>query len=115
MFSEIDKKKIILDKKRPLSPNTIKSIREKLFLDWNYNSNAIEGNTLTLFESKVVLEGITIGGKTLREHLEIINHQDAILFIEEIVSNNEKFSEIQIKNIHKLVLKGINNDFATES
>lgn len=112
MFTEIDNKKAKLDSLRPLPPNTLKSIREKLLLDWNYNSNAIEGNTLTLIETKVVLEGITIGGKTLREHLEIINHQEAILYVEDIVRNNERFSETQIKNIHKLVLKGMNDEFA---
>ncbi len=51
--------------KRPLSPITVKSIRDKLLLDWTYNSNAIEGNTLTLVETKVVLEGIAIGGKSM--------------------------------------------------
>lgn len=112
MFELIDNKKNELNTKRPLSPNTIKSIRDKLLLDWTYNSNAIEGNTLTLVETKVVLEGITIGGKTLREHLEIINHKDAILYIEEIVQNEQKFSEMLIKNIHRLVLKGINDEFA---
>lgn len=47
---------------------TVQSLREKLFLEWTYNSNAIEGNTLTINETKVVLEGITVGGKTMREH-----------------------------------------------
>ncbi|MBL4935540.1 Fic family protein [Clostridium sp. YIM B02515] len=112
MFEEIDRKKLLLDSKRPLPQYTIKSIREQLNLEWTYNSNAIEGNTLTLMETKVVLEGITIGGKTLREHLEVINHRDAILYVEEIVKNNEPFSEWQIKNIHRLVLKGINDEYA---
>lgn len=112
MFREIDNKKLKIDKKRPLPEYTIKSLREKLFLEWTYNSNAIEGNTLTLMETKVVLEGITIGGKTLREHLEVINHKEAILYIEDIVKNKEEFSEWQIKNIHRLVLKGINDIYA---
>jgi Fic family protein len=63
-------------------------------------------------ETKVVLEGITVGGKTLREHLEVINHRDAILYVEDIVRDNEKLSEWQIKNIHRLVLKGINDAYA---
>lgn len=112
MFDEIDNKKELLDSKRPLPEYTLKSLREKLLLEWTYNSNAIEGNTLTLMETKVVLEGITIGGKTLREHLEVINHKDAILYIEDIVQQNEPFSEWQIKNIHRLVLKGINDKYA---
>ena len=112
MFDLIDIKKKELDSKRPLSPNTVKSIRDKLLLDWTYNSNAIEGNTLTLVETKVVLEGITIGGKSMREHLEVINHKDAILYVEDIVEKKEEFSERQIKSIHKLILKGINDEFA---
>lgn len=112
MFEKIDKKKELLDDKRPFPQYTIKSIREHLLLEWTYNSNAIEGNTLTLMETKVVLEGITVGGKTLREHLEVINHRDAILYIEEIVKNNESLTEWQIKNIHRLVLKGINDNYA---
>lgn len=74
MFEIIDKKKAQLDDKSPLPKYTVQSLREKLFLEWTYNSNAIEGNTLTINETKVVLEGITVGGKTMREHLEVINH-----------------------------------------
>jgi Fic family protein len=65
----IDKKKAILDSKKPFPYHTLKSLREKLLVERTYNSNAIEGNTLTLSETKVVLEGITIGGKTLREKI----------------------------------------------
>lgn len=112
MFLKIDEKKTLLDSKRPLPEYTVKSIRENLLLEWTYNSNAIEGNTLTLMETKIVLEGITVGGKTLREHLEVINHREAILYIEDIVRNKEEFTEWQIKNIHRLVLKGINDKYA---
>lgn len=112
MFGEIDRKKLLLDSKRPFPEHTAKSIREQLILEWTYNSNAIEGNTLTLIETKVVLEGITVGGKTLREHLEVINHRDAILYVEDIVTNNEPLTEWQINNIHRLVLKGINDSYA---
>jgi len=112
MFKEINQKKQLLDSKRPLSPFTLKSLREKLLLEWTYNSNAIEGNTLTLKETKVVLEGITVGGKTMREHLEVINHRDAILYVEEIVENNEPLTEWQIKNLHQLLLKGIEDEYA---
>lgn len=112
MFYKIDEKKALLDSKRPLPKYTVKSIRENLLLEWTYNSNAIEGNTLTLMETKIVLEGITVGGKTLREHLEVVNHREAILYIEDIVKNEEEFTEWQIKNIHRLVLKGINDRYA---
>ena len=112
MFKEIDSKKALLNAKRPLPEYTLKSIRENLLLEWTYNSNAIEGNTLTLLETKVVLEGITVGGKTLREHLEVINHREAIFYVEDIVKKNESLTEWQIKGIHNLVLKGINDNYA---
>ena len=103
---------MLIDSKRPLPVHTVKSLREHLLIDWTYNSNAIEGNTLTIYETKVVLEGITIGGKTMREHLEVINHRDAILYVEEIVRKNEPFSEWQIRNIHRLVLSKIDDENA---
>ena len=112
MLERIDRKKSFLDSKRPLPNYTVKSLREKLFLEWTYNSNAIEGNTLTINETKVVLEGITVGGKTMREHLEVINHRDAISYVEDIVQNKEPLTEWQIKNLHRLVLKGIEDDYA---
>ena len=96
----------------PLPKYTLISLREKLMLEWIYNTNAIEGNTLTMNETKVVLEGITVGGKTIREHLEVINHQDAITYVEEIVRKEESLSEWQIKNLHRIVLKGIDDDYA---
>ena len=112
MFSQIDQKKALLDSKRPLPKYTLKSLEEKLLLEWTYNSNAIEGNTLTMQETKVVLEGITVGGKTMREHLEVINHRDAIGFVEEIVRKEDPLSQWQIKNLHRLVLKGIDEKYA---
>ncbi|WP_404348090.1 Fic family protein [Sutcliffiella horikoshii] len=112
MFNAIDQKKKQLDQKRPLPKHTLNSLREKMLVEWTYHSNAIEGNTLTMNETKVVLEGITVGGKTMREHLEVINHRDAILYVEDIVQKGEPFSEWQIKNLHRLVLKGIHDDYA---
>ncbi|MFP3728457.1 Fic family protein [Priestia filamentosa] len=112
MFEQIDRKKVKLDTLRPLPKYTLKSLREKLLLEWTYNTNAIEGNTLTINETKVVLEGITVGGKTMREHLEVINHRDAIAYVEEIVQKGEPLTEWQIKNLHRLVLKGIDDEYA---
>lgn len=108
----IDAGRSRLDAARPLPPYTVASLREKLHLEWTYHSNAIEGNTLSLRETKVVLEGITVGGKSLREHLEAINHRDALVYVEDIVSAQEPLSEWQIKNIHRLVLKGIDDQEA---
>lgn len=111
-FKVLDENKQKLDSKRPLPKETLKSLEDNFKLEWTYNSNAIEGNTLTLKETKVVLEGITIGGKTIREHLEAINHKEAIEFLEELVQDNNELSEMDIKNIHAIVLKGIDNENA---
>ena len=94
MFEIIDDLKIKLDHHRPLPPAIVKNLHEYLLLRW------IEGNTLTLLETKVVLEGITVGGKVLREHFEVINHRDAILYVEDIIKKEEPFSEWQIRNIN---------------
>ncbi len=111
-FETIDQKKKLLDKHRPLPKHTLKSLRENMLVEWTYNSNAIEGNTLTIYETKVVLEGITIGGKSICEHLEVINHKEAIIFLEELVKNKELLSEWNIKNLHQLILKGIDDENA---
>lgn len=112
LLQSLDAKKARLDALRPLPQHTLSSLREKLTLEWTYHSNAIEGNTLTLRETKVVLEGITVGGKTLREHFEATNHRDAIHYVEAVVAKNEPLTEWLIRNIHSLVLKGIDDNEA---
>lgn len=109
LLKKLDTLKAKLDSRRPLSPEVLKNLHEDLVLRWTFNSNAIEGNTLTLQETKVVLEGITIGGKLLREHFEAINHKEAILFIEELAKKDEPLSEYNIKQIHSLILKNIDD------
>ncbi len=110
MFKEIDQLKNNLDKLRPLDSRFVKNQLDDLVLRWTYHTNAIEGNTLTLLETKVILEnGTTIGGKTLREHFEAINHREAILYILDIIQENEPFSEWQIRSIHQLILKNIDD------
>ena len=111
-FDEVDSLKNELDGKRPIPKETLKSLRESINLEWTYNSNGIEGNTLTLRETQVVLEGITVGGKSIKEHLEAINHEKAILFLDDLVKDNEPISEWNIKNIHQLILKDIDNENA---
>ncbi len=111
-LTELDQLKMRLDALRPLPEHSVKSLHDQLVLDWTYNSNAIEGNTLTLKETKVVLEGITVGGKSIREHSGAINHKEAIDYVEAIVANDEPFSERMIKSIHQLVLKTIDDDNA---
>ena len=112
MFKAIDDLKKKLDLHRPFSPITIKNLSEDIILRWTYHSNAIEGNKLTLLETKVVLEGIAVGGKTLKDHFEAINHRNAIYYVEDIIRKEEPFSEWQICNIHQLILKNIDDDNA---
>ena len=100
-----------LDQYRPLSPEILNNLHEDLVLRWTFNSNAIEGNTLTLQETKVALEGITVGGKSLREHFETINHKEAILFVEELVKKGELLNEYDIKSVHALILKNIDDKY----
>jgi Fic family protein len=108
-YRKLDLLKEKLDSYRPLPPEIVSNLHEDLVVRWTYNSNAIEGNTLTLKETKVALEGITVGGKTLREHFEATNHRDAIYFVEELLQKNEPLSAWQIKSIHQLILKNIDD------
>lgn len=109
LLEAVDADKARLDAARPLPRYSLTSLREKLALEWTYHSNAIEGNTLTLRETKVVLEGITVGGKSLGEHIEATNHREAILYVEAIVAKHEALTERQIRNIHRLALKSIDD------
>lgn len=94
-----------LDKFRPMDNA---KIQEALDIEYTYESNRIEGNTLTLQETQLVIEkGLTISGKPLREHLEAINHKEAIEFIKDIAKNNVALTEYTLKQIHSIVLKSI--------
>ena len=108
-FDKVDNMKKELDSKRPFPKEMLRTLKEAINLEWTYNSNGIEGNTLTLKETQVVLEGITVGGKTLKEHLEVINHEKAILYLDDLVKEKNPITEWNIKNIHRLVLKGIDD------
>ena len=112
-LNRIQEKKIKLDSYRPIPEIALLKIKESLSIEWTYNSNSIEGNTLTLQETKLVLEeGITIKGKSLREHFEAVNHQEAIEFVESLVNPNYKLSAKDILNVHSLVLQKIEKDYA---
>lgn len=88
-------------------------MRQDFITEWTYHSNNIEGNTLTASETKMILEdGITVGGKTLREHFEVVNHQKAIVFLEELVNNNIPMRCMDILTIHRLVMTNVLDDFA---
>lgn len=111
-FDAIDEHKKAIDQRLPLTKNQYNTLRNNMIIEWTYHSNAIEGNTLTLSETKVVLEGITIGGKSVVEHLEAINHREAILFLESIFDRKEDISEWNIRNLHQIILKDIDNSNA---
>ncbi len=111
LLQYIDELRIQLDAFRSELDNA--AIRDALKIEFLYESNRIEGNTLTLRETQLVLqEGMTISGKSLREHLEAINHQEAILFVEDIVARKEAFTESILKQLHALVLHGIDRENA---
>ena len=103
-FSEVDALKAELDKRRPLTQGELQRLRDEFLIEYTYNSNAIEGNTLTLQETALVLEGITVDKKPLKDHLEAVGHRDAFLYVQDLVKNNVPFSESIIKQIHTLVL-----------
>ncbi len=104
LFVEVDALKAELDKRRPLTQGELQRLREEFLIEYTYNSNAIEGNTLTLQETALVLEGVTIDKKPLKDHLEAVGHRDAFLYVQDLVKNNVPFSESIIKQIHTLVL-----------
>jgi Fic family protein len=104
-FSKVDALKERLKNLRPLNAAEIKRLRDEFIINNTYNSNAIEGNTLTLRETALILEqGITIGEKPLKDHLEAIGHRDAFEFMYTLVDKNEPLTEWVIKQIHSLVL-----------
>ena len=106
----IDKKKKELDNRRPLTEGEIKRLNEEFTVEYTYNSNAIEGNTLTLRETDLVLRGLTIDRKPLKDHMEAVGHKEAFEFVSELVKQNEPLSERIIKQIHFLVLVGNKDD-----
>ncbi|MFN8338960.1 MAG: Fic family protein [Saprospiraceae bacterium] len=113
LLGRILKKKEVLDSCRPLPSSAIERVRQELSIEWTYNSNSIEGNSLTLAETRIVLQdGLTIGGKPLREHFEAINHDKAINFLEELVNIAYEIRTIDVLSIHELVMKNIDDQFA---
>ncbi len=105
MFGKIEELKSKLNEYRPLTSEEVRRLREEFLINFTYNSNAIEGNTLTLQETALILkEGITIDEKPLKDHLEAVGHKDAFYYVEELVKDKIHISEKVIKDIHTLVL-----------
>lgn len=113
LLSQADELRQRLASMRPLPPEALKKIEEALAIEYTYESNRIEGNTLTLQETELVVnEGVTVSGKSMREHLEAINHAEAIDYIKDFAKNQVEISERTVKEIHALVLHGIDRENA---
>ena len=106
----IDNKKNELDSRRPLTEGEVDRLTEEFIVEYTYNSNAIEGNTLTLRETDMVLRGLTIDKKPLKDHLEALGHKEAFGFISSLVKKNSNLTESVIKQIHFLVLADKKDD-----
>jgi Fic family protein len=107
----------VLDKKRrleglrPLPSSLVGRLRKQMMIEYTYNSNAIEGNTLSLRETQLVIEeGITVGGKSIAETLEAKNHPEAIEFVERLVDARSELTEDVVLKLHELILSNISED-----
>jgi len=113
IYARILSKKKALDNLRPLPPQLVKKLWEQMQIEFTYNSNAIEGNTLSLRETQLVIqEGITVRGKSLREHLEARNHPAAINYIEKLAQERNQIKQDDILKVHELLMHGIDDQNA---
>lgn len=104
-IKRLSEKKLRLDRLRPLGRKSLEALAAWYDVELTYSSNAIEGNTLTRSETAIVLEkGITIGGKPLKDHLEAIGHRDALHFVRALAAAGEPVREIDIREIHRLII-----------
>ena len=106
LLDGIATKKAELDRLRPLAPGALANLERAYDLELTYTSNAIEGNTLTQIETNLVIEqGVTIGGKSLKHHLEAIDHFEAIGYVRELAREATPLGELDVRNLHALVVK----------
>jgi len=113
LLKSIEGKKRELDSFRPFSAEIVRKLEEQFVVEWTYNSNAIEGNTLTLKETELVINrGLTIGKKSLSEHFEAINHKEGIQYLYDLVKKKKELSEDTILALHKIILKNIDDSEA---
>lgn len=110
ILQQIDRKKTELDKCRPLTEGELERLNEEFTIEYTYNSNAIEGNTLTLRETDLVLKGLTIDQKPLKDHMEAVGHKEAFDFVRELVKEKVTLTESIIRQIHYLVLADKKDD-----
>jgi len=110
IFTQIERKKAELDHKHPLTEGEAARLNEEFVVEYTYNSNAIEGNTLTLRETDLVLRGLTIDQKPLKDHMEAVGHKEAFDYVSELVKEDVPISESIIKQIHYLMLADRKDD-----
>ncbi len=110
LLNIIDRKKKELDLRRPLTEGEVSRLTEEFVVEYTYNSNAIEGNTLTLRETDMVLRGLTIDKKPLKDHMEAVGHKEAFEYVSDLVRDRAPMSESIIKQIHTLVLSDKKDD-----
>lgn len=109
----VDAKKRVIDEARPLPAETLRSLRQAFMIRYAHETTAIEGNTLNLYETRVVLEeGVTIGGKSLREHLELKNMKAALEWVEATARGSEPITENTVLRLHEIIMQGILADDA---
>jgi len=104
IYQKIEHKKQELNSRRPLTKGELERLNEDFMIEYTYNSNAIEGNTLTLRETALVLRGLTIDKKPLKEHLEATQHRDAFYLVCDLVSKKTPLTEQTVKDIHSIIL-----------
>lgn len=113
LIARVAARKAALDRLRPLSPGGLANLEHSHDLELTYTSNAIEGNTLTAAETMLVIEqGLTVGGKPLKDHLEAIDHHEAIRYVREIARRTTKLTEMDVRTLHGLVVRRSHPDIA---
>jgi Fic family protein len=114
LLQSIAARKEQLDKLRPPSPESLANLEHYYNIELTYTSNAIEGNTLSPVETTLVIEqGVTIGGKPLKDHLEALDHYDAIRYVRELAGRQDtRLTEADIRNLHTLIVKRSRPDLA---
>lgn len=113
IYERIKEKKKGLDTLRPLDKFSLEKLKEEFLVEYVYNSTSIEGNTLSLNETRLVLEeGITIGGKSLREHLDVTNQKEALAWLADFIKEKKTLHEVDILALHRITLKGLSDYWA---
>lgn len=111
----LDEKLAKLNKLRPLPKSSVQKIKEKFQIEMTYNSNAIEGNSLTLKETFLVInEGLTVKGKPLKDHLEAKDHYAALEYLYDIIDKNKRhtLSEVLIRHLHQIIIQETDKEWA---